>query len=138
MEIKTGYFYNMSKYKEAGFTPVCIARFPPKGLENKCYKIPELAPSAKLLQQFKDRTGTGAHNLDEEYNRGYINEVEGKIREALVKLGTIKNPILLCYEKDPSQCHRSLLANYINEHYPEHHVEEFSFTKQKDDDFELD
>ena len=134
-EIKTGYFANLDKYLEEGLTPISIARFTPQGIS--CVKVSNLAPSEKLLNSFKGRTGAGSHPLDDEYEKEYISQIKPQIRFALEKIKHYKNPILLCYEANKDECHRTLLANYINENFPEYEVNEYEFEKTEEKDISL-
>lgn len=79
--------------------------------------LPELAPTTELREaQYRedDRRGEGKRSrtaLAEEYVRGYQEEILDR-----VDLGPIVNWIgssraaLLCVERDPEACHRSLIA----------------------------
>ena len=88
---------------------------------------PELAPTTELRQlQYAedDRRGVGKRSRRElaaEYTRRYISEILDRadltpIVSALPSSGTAA---LLCVERDPEACHRSLIAQRLTE---EHHV----------------
>jgi uncharacterized protein (DUF488 family) len=88
---------------------------------------PELAPTTELrhLQYAEDdRHGVGKRSRRElaaEYTRRYISEILDRadlvpIVSALPSNGTAA---LLCVERDPEACHRSLIAQRLTE---QHHV----------------
>ncbi|WP_245671744.1 DUF488 domain-containing protein [Nocardia amamiensis] len=88
---------------------------------------PELAPTTELRQlQYAedDRQGVGKRSRRElaaEYTRRYTTEILdhvdlGPIVSALPSNGTAA---LLCVERDPEACHRSLIAQRLTE---QHHL----------------
>jgi uncharacterized protein (DUF488 family) len=88
---------------------------------------PELAPTTELrqLQYAEDnRQGVGKRSRRElaaEYTRRYTTEILDRadltpIVSALPSIGTTA---LLCIERDPEACHRSLIAQRLTE---QHHV----------------
>lgn len=88
---------------------------------------PELAPTTELRQlQYAedDRQGVGKRSrreLADEYIRRYTTEILDRadltpVVSALPSCGTAA---LLCVERDPEACHRSLIAQQLTE---QHHV----------------
>ena len=86
---------------------------------------PELAPTTELRQlQYAedDRQGAGKRSRRElaaEYTRGYTNEILdiadlNSIVSALPREGIAA---LLCVERDPEACHRSLIARRLHEEH---------------------
>ena len=82
---------------------------------------PELAPTTELRQlQYRedDRLGVGKRNRAElalEYRRRYVEEILDPVDldpvvEAMPSGGTTA---LLCVERDPEACHRSLIAERL-------------------------
>lgn len=114
MEIKTGYFGQMRKYIEMGYTPTSIVLFPPKWYNGKNLKV--YAPSLELFNNY--RTGRIA---DERFKLEYELEVEDTGLEPLKQYIKEKEQegvskiVLLCFEKPNETCHRHILAKYINE-----------------------
>lgn len=114
MEIRTGYFAKLKKYKELGYVPIGIVRFKPKWY---LYKNKEtFAPSIQLLSSFKDGKITS-----EEFSNLYIEELENKngvlkFKEMirLYKTLGVEKIVLLCFEKQGDTCHRHVLAEYLN------------------------
>ncbi len=96
---------------------------------------PELAPTTELrrLQYAEDdRQGVGKRSRRElaaEYIRRYTTEILDRVDltpvvSALPNIGAAELPIsgtaaLLCVERDPEACHRSLIAQRLTE---QHHV----------------
>jgi hypothetical protein len=78
----------------------------------------ELAPSTELRQvQYAedDRRGVGKRSRTElapQYARRYLDEILGHVdlAEFAAGLPAERLPALLCVERDPEACHRSLIA----------------------------
>ena len=102
--IFTSYFGNVKKLKQAGIVPVSIARYNPKWFNG--LRIIELAPKSNMLRM-----------SNEEYDPKYRAILRGlnpkKIVEKIEILGNGKPVALLCYEKDPLECHRSMVADWL-------------------------
>jgi uncharacterized protein (DUF488 family) len=88
---------------------------------------PELAPTTELRQvQYAedDRQGVGKRSRRElapEYARRYTTEILDRADLALIvsALPSSGTAALLCVERDPEACHRSLIAQRLTE---QHHV----------------
>lgn len=81
---------------------VCIAKWAPRYWQGP--RAPRLAPSDPKAENWRE---------------GYLNDLaerfpEGKgLREYLEEIAVrTPEPILCCYEADPEQCHRRVLAEY--------------------------
>ena len=106
MKLFTGYFARHGKHPNAvsvGGSPWWM----------KLPVIPELAPSAELLADYKQ-----GRIQWEDYVPRYIAQLDalGVSRvESLLKDGMV----LLCWEKPPNHCHRHLLAEWLRKqgHY---------------------
>ena len=80
--------------------------------------LPELAPTTELRQlQYRedDRLKVGKRSrvqLSDEYRRRYINEVLDRVDlgSVLESLPDNATSALMCVERDPPACHRSLIA----------------------------
>lgn len=116
MDIWTGYYAQMKKYKQADLVPVSIAYLTPVWYEGEtCF---ELAPSRKLLKGYK-----AGEITQKEYIKQYKDFLKTvKWGEVIEKLFTIsdhhdgKDLVLCCYEKPSDFCHRHLLAEYLTDH----------------------
>ena len=101
--IATSYFSNKSAPRER---KVCIAKGYPRFLPG--------LPTAKLLAPSNPKAvdWRGAYRADLEA-RFPTSEA---LREELERIEAIvRDPILCCYESDPNDCHRSVLAEFIRE-----------------------
>ena len=104
MEIKTGYFSKVKKYRADGFVTISIAR------SARYYageKYIALAPPYDMI-----------HLPDAEYVPKYRSQVLGGLDQAdvindLQKIG--EKVILLCHEKPSDFCHRQLVAEWLRE-----------------------
>lgn len=113
MDIWTGYYAKMKKYKEIGLVPVSIAYGTPLWYDGEtCF---EVAPPRKLLVKYKE----GAINQNE-YAKEYKDFMKTvKWSEVIEKLYTISDRhdgadlVLVCFEKSGDFCHRHLLAEYL-------------------------
>jgi uncharacterized protein (DUF488 family) len=86
---------------------------------------PELAPTTELRQlQYRedDRLGVGKRSrvlLAAEYRIRYIEEIldQADLDAIVARLPTDHASALLCVERDPEACHRSLIAERLAECY---------------------
>ena len=86
---------------------------------------PELAPTIELrhLQYAEDdRRGVGKRSrreLADEYTRGYISEIldRADLAAMVSALPSSGTAALLCVERDPEACHRSLIAQRLTERH---------------------
>ncbi len=84
---------------------VSIAKYPPRYWQGP--RAPLLAPSDPKT---KDWAASYRHDLEKRFPmpsplRLYLQEIEA----------VTPNPVLCCFESDPKQCHRRVLAAYIKE-----------------------
>lgn len=121
--IYTGYLNKISKYRSDGLMVVFICQFIPRheGILDKDIPlnhqwIKSLAPDKKLLYDIKNKLIS-----KEQYKSQYLSILDklgvDRIVNCLVKLSGYYNKdlILCCYEKNPNECHRSILAEYLRE-----------------------
>jgi len=101
----TSYFARVRQLPE-GFHPVSIALY-----GSRWVKVPasmrEFAPDKEMLK---------AEDWREQYE-AKMNELisHGGVPELLAELPT--NSVLVCHEKDPAECHRTILAGMLREHF---------------------
>ena len=97
--IQTSYFSGKAPRERK----VAIAKYPPRFWNGP--RAPRLAPSNPKAE---DWAAAYLHDLEERFPEGeglaeYLQAIEAKTPD----------PILCCYEADPQQCHRRILAAYI-------------------------
>ncbi len=100
--IQTSYFSSKAPHGRK----VCIAKWAPRYWNGP--RAPRLAPS-----------NPKAENWSECYLRDLIERFPGGagLREYLDAIvARTPQPILCCYEADPEQCHRRILAEYAKTH----------------------
>lgn len=107
--IYTGYYNKLEYYKQNGLTPISIAGGAPDFFDGIEWRF--FAPSLDIFSQWKSGKIT-----DEQYIARFVPERlekldKSKIRELLL---SVKNPILLCYEKPGDFCHRHIVADWIS------------------------
>ena len=116
MKIYMSYFAKLNKILDAGYLPISIARYTPKGINN----IPQLkifAPSEELLRKIK------SGEIDEtEYEKIYRKDMEkfdfNRIWETFEQISEKngkKDLVLLCFEKSGEFCHRNIFASLMGE-----------------------
>jgi uncharacterized protein (DUF488 family) len=87
--------------------------------------LPELAPTTELRAlQYRedDRVGVGKRSrveLAAEYRERYIREILDRVDlgEILAQVPPTGLPALMCVERDPRACHRSLVAERLAREY---------------------
>lgn len=89
---------------------VCIAKWPPRYWQGA--RAPKLAPSDPRAVNWAE---SYQRDLEERFPEGaglreYLAEIAAKTPE----------PILCCYEADPRDCHRHILANYVRKYLGVH------------------
>jgi len=95
----------------AGFAKRDDLRYFLKAICNIDYiHIPELAPTKEILDEYKKNKGDWSvyepHFLSLMAERRIEDEMAGKITDG---------DCLLCSEHEPAQCHRRLVAEYLND-----------------------
>lgn len=114
----TTYFSKMKDIPENAIKLI-ITRFPPKWINidsiPNAYIAKGLSPSQELLLKYKE------NNDWEWYVENFFEETDYRqdMKRMLHKLrNTLKNNkdvYLICYEKDHTKCHRSLIGQYFEE-----------------------
>jgi len=114
----TTYFAKMNKIPD-DCIKLIITRFPPKWLDiNKypnTYIAKELSPSQELLLKYKKDNNWDEYVIQFYEEMNYRKDMVNMLK----KLGNILNKgidiCLICYEKDYTHCHRSLIGEYFKE-----------------------
>jgi uncharacterized protein (DUF488 family) len=72
----------------------------------------ELAPSEELFKKNKNK-----EYKKEEFELLLREEIKERNIKEILKREDLENACLLCSEKDPKECHRSIVARYLKEIY---------------------
>jgi hypothetical protein len=104
MKIYTGYYAKCKQYQDAGLALVSISiskfRYFPVNLEMR-----GLMPTYQML---RDKYS------EDDYFRQILGRTSPKqVFDELLFLGKGKDVILLCFEKEPSMCHRSYISKWL-------------------------
>jgi uncharacterized protein (DUF488 family) len=75
---------------------------------------PTLAPTQEMLDAFKKRKGSW-----QTYEREFNNLMATRAIQKCVSPELIDSACLLCSEKTPGHCHRRLVAEYLQRHWPD-------------------
>ena len=129
LEIYTGYYANLRKYLAGGCAAIGISVGTPSYLKGNpvVSYMRWLGPTYDMLD-IEDEA---------EYTRQYRERILAKLdyRRQIAKFHEIASAqdkskvVLLCYEKPPKFCHRSLLAEWINSHH-EFSVGEYGYAQE--------
>ena len=103
MTLYTSYFARAGNNPQA----VSIARSTPRFFTGSEYKV--VAPPWELVDNYKKNVITW-----EQYTEQYLSILD-KLGESKVISGLHDGDILLCYEKCGDNCHRHLLAKWLND-----------------------
>ncbi len=109
MKLYTSYFSKVRALPE-GTVPISISLWPPKGYAGAQLRC--LAPTKEILTKYKQDGDWAA------YVEKYEKDVLGKLRQETImqeitRLSGGKDAAILCFERDPAQCHRSLVARWL-------------------------
>lgn len=103
--IFTGYYSKQKEYQKRNLFLVSISRWDPKYAEVDM-RLPALAPTSKML---KDGYSW------EEYEDKILSKLEPHlVAKYLKNKAGDKTPVILCWEKDDSHCHRSVVSKWFN------------------------
>lgn len=81
--------------------------------------VPDLAPTAQMLERFKkNRDGDWAS-----YERQFLDLMRTRRVESTLAPEFLDRACLLCSEDRPQQCHRRLVAEYLQEQWGDVEVE---------------
>jgi len=114
MRIFTSYYKNIGFLKTHGVLPVSISRFPPSDFDGPV--VFTLAPSADLLMRQKSNPDWKQYRIDF-YGQLIMNDVAALCDE----LHQISDEnggcdlALCCYEEPKMNCHRHIVADFMNE-----------------------
>jgi uncharacterized protein (DUF488 family) len=75
--------------------------------------IPELAPTQKMLDTYKKEKGDWAV-----YEREFLELIKTRRIEESMRQAITDNDCLLCSEPTAEHCHRRLVAEYLQQHWP--------------------
>jgi uncharacterized protein (DUF488 family) len=93
----------------AGFSKRDDLQFFARQINGLAYAhLPELAPSAQILDEFK----TGGRNWSV-YETQFLALMANRQVESTVEREFLDGACLLCSEPSPKQCHRRLVAEYL-------------------------
>lgn len=112
--IYTSYFGNMKRLG-SDCVPIAISATIPDGIN--CLHLKKLAPTYDTLMKYR-KDGDW-----DDYCRRYKEETLSKFKpnsivddiKSLAGSTTGKDIVLLCYEKDYTRCHRSLVADFLTQ-----------------------
>ena len=98
----------------AGFAKEQDLKFLIPELTNMEYVVrEELAPTKDILASYRKKEIAW-----DEFAETYQNLLRDRLIYKALSLEDFSNSILLCSEKEPEKCHRTLLAKVLNEQFP--------------------
>jgi len=111
MKIYTSYFAKVERITRKDIVTIGIAINPPDFYTGNNYR--PLAPSHDLVTKFNNRQISRA-TYDKHYNTQLGNLDPNAVLYDLHKISGGRDITLLCYEKDPKDCHRSNVSHWLN------------------------
>ena len=114
-KLYTTYLSNMKKIPEGTLTAI-IMRMPPASIHkmDNVIHVPQLSPKKEVLYAYRNTKDW--NEFIKEFNKQMTEDKETMEYISLLMEGLDNNDVVLvCCEKDSTQCHRSLIANYIKE-----------------------
>jgi uncharacterized protein (DUF488 family) len=81
--------------------------------------LPELAPTAEILDPYK-KVKNGDWPL---YEKQFLNLMRARQIETTTPRELMDGGCLLCSEEKPHHCHRRLVAEYLQQHWPDVQIE---------------
>lgn len=110
MIIYTSYFGKLRRISDC--FPIAICRYPPKYFMGEHLK--ELAPNNSTLYRYKNDREWTFHEFAECYCAETLSRLNAsEVYESIMALSGSSIPVLCCYEKDPTQCHRSVIGAWL-------------------------
>lgn len=108
MKIYTGYFAKTKVYEQKGLRPIAIALYPPDWFSGHQY-LP-LAPIGYMMSSTMPVSA-----FDREYKKHVLGVCDPKaIVRQLKKISKGQDIVLLCFERLQEECHRALVAEWLN------------------------
>ena len=119
MDLYTSYYTKVLKEETSDCILVQVSNTKPDWFSKELVSLESLAPSWKLINLFKN----GVIDMDK-FSDDYIRELDSKIDGAVIKkaleqmcsLCDVDNVILVCWEKDYENCHRTPLAQWLEDY----------------------
>jgi len=103
----------------SGFSKKDDLRYFLRAIGNIDYEhAPELAPTQELLDAYKKRKGDWSV-----YEKEFVELVERRHIERSLGRDLLDGSCLLCSEDKPHHCHRRLVAEYLQRHWPDVTIE---------------
>jgi uncharacterized protein (DUF488 family) len=81
----------------------------------------DLAPTQEMLDTYKKKKGDWA-----EYEKEFVELIRGRRVEKSAKEEVVDRSCLLCSEETAEHCHRRLVAEYLQEKWPDVTIEHLS------------
>lgn len=114
-KLYTTYIARMKQIPEDMVTAI-IMRMPPASILKikNAVHVPQLSPKKDVLYAYKE---SGDWNVFEEKfkDQMYNNEETATYINYLIEALNHNDVCIVCCEKEANQCHRSLIAEYLNE-----------------------
>lgn len=123
MILKTGRITakSLEVYAKSGYVPILVVRYLNPLVEvyrNTPIHVPELSPSADLLKDYKFDDNITYKDFTDRFKlelaKVDLATTLNKIDDLITKTNS-RGAVLLCYCRDYTACHRSILANLLNQ-----------------------
>lgn len=122
MKVYTSYWGNLKRLKEENIEPVAISRGKPRNWFGRSYD--DLAPSWNMLKMESDLYDKCYEQILKRNNQDdFMRWLESGMKEGC------NGAAILCWEKNPDECHRSKVAKWLED--AGYECEEFDNSKRK-------
>lgn len=114
-KLYTTYLSNMKNLPQ-GIVKAIIMRMPPISIQQMkdTVHVPQLSPKIEVLKAYK--ASGDFKDFEEKFNEQMYNDKETMEYLNLLMEGLDHNEVaIICCEKDPNVCHRSLIAKYLTD-----------------------
>ena len=124
MKVYTSYWGNLRRLREAKIEPVAISRGKPKNWFGRSYD--KLAPTWNMLKMESDQYDRCYEEILKRNDQdAFMHWLESGMKEGCDGVA------ILCWEKNPDECHRSKVAKWLKD--AGYECEEFDKPKPKKD-----
>ncbi len=104
MKIFTGYFAKGKNYKENGLFTISVSKGKPKFF-NPDHSYSPFMPTWEMVKMYCSES---------EYFLSNLRTLNAKeVQKHFETISKGKDIVLLCYEKNPKECHRSYISNWF-------------------------
>ena len=116
IEVRTGYYRQIRKYREKGYHAIAISHMGPRWAMNDIdRRIFSLAPTQSILDTLPDEALYTKRFREEVLSKADAQKLYAEEIEHYARMAGRDKAVLLCYESAEKFCHRHLVAQWFKE-----------------------